>query len=153
MNNRQTRDDRTGSPILDLSKHAAATQAGQLIDQSLQQPILTAEDLGYATPLGDTIFVQMRQAAKRSKGGILLPDEAQPVPNRGVVIAVGPGNHTIAGVQVAVGVSVGDEVQFVQQAWANRIEVNGHMVLPMKEHDVFCRYLPPVDMAKAQPVS
>lgn len=129
--------------VIDLRKQAASTQVGQLIDQSLQQPVLTAEDLGYATPLGDTIFVQMRQAAKRSKGGILLPDEAQPTPNRGVVVAVGPGNHTISGVLVPVGVVVGDQVQFAQQSWGNRIEVNGHMVLPVKEHDLYCAYRPP----------
>ena len=61
-------------------------------------------------PLGDKILVTVLESEERTKGGIILPDTAREKPQRGLVVAVGPGKLLDSGRRGEVGVSVGDEV-------------------------------------------
>lgn len=133
--------------VIDLRKPRELS-AGEVLDQMNKRPTLTAEDLNYATPLGDVVFVQAKQPPARSPGGVLLA--SQPVPNRGVVVAVGPGNTTISGVVIAIDLAVGDEVQFMQQSFANQMQVNGHPVIPLHENEIVCKFKAP-EAAKVKP--
>lgn len=135
----QTVNDRTGLPI--ITGKPRELSAGEVLDQMSKRPTLTAADLNYAVPLGDVVFVQAKQPPARSPGGVILAN--QPVPNRGVVVAVGPGNTTISGVTVPIDVKYGDEVQFMQQSFANQMQVNGHPVIPLHENEIVCKFKPP----------
>ena len=46
-------------------------------------------------PLDDRIVVEPLEAEEKTAGGILLPDTAKQKPQRGRVLAVGPGNRHI----------------------------------------------------------
>jgi len=61
-------------------------------------------------PLSDHVLVKPTEAEEVTSGGIVLPDTAQEKPQRGEVIAVGPGKLTDNGKLVALEVKVGDDV-------------------------------------------
>ena len=63
-------------------------------------------------PLDDRVVVEPLSAEETTAGGIVLPDAAQEKPQRGSVVAVGPGRLLESGERAAVGVVVGDEVLF-----------------------------------------
>lgn len=68
-------------------------------------------------PLRDNILVKDHIEAK-TDGGIFLPDQAlKKMPQRGTVVAVGPG-ELVDGARRPLDVSVGDEVVFVKYAGA-----------------------------------
>jgi chaperonin GroES len=85
-------------------------------------------------PLGDRLVVR-KATEKTSKGGILLPETAREKPQKGEVLAVGPGKRGEDGLINPVAVKVGDVVAF--QAWAgSEIKDLGDDILVMREDDV-----------------
>ena len=90
-------------------------------------------------PLGDRIIVRREAAESKSSGGILLPDTAKKKPQRGVVLAVGPGKmNPKDGARLPMTLKVGDVVLFT--AWAgdefqDKKQKDGE-VLVMHEADV-----------------
>lgn len=84
-------------------------------------------------PLDDRVVVSVSKK-KETAGGILLPDVAQDRPQKGEVLAVGPGRMLDDGTRAAMSVRVGDVVLFA--AWAgNEIKDLGDDVLIMREAD------------------
>ncbi len=75
-------------------------------------------------PLDDRVVVEPLEAEEKSTGGILLPDSAKQKPQRGRVLAVGPGKLSEKGERIALGVVKGDEVIYGRYA-GNDIEVEG----------------------------
>ena len=65
-------------------------------------------------PLGDRVLVKPEEVEdKKSPGGIIIPDNAQKEkPERGRVVAVGPGKRGDDNELVPVSVRVGDRVMF-----------------------------------------
>src|SRR5262249_20762084 len=63
-------------------------------------------------PLDDRVVIQQIEAEEKTAGGIVLPDTAKEKPQRGRVIAVGPGKLLDSGERAAIGVVEGDEVLF-----------------------------------------
>ena len=61
-------------------------------------------------PLDDRVVVEPLEAEEKSAGGILLPDTAKQKPQRGRVLAVGPGKLRDNGERMALAVHKGDEV-------------------------------------------
>jgi chaperonin GroES len=88
-------------------------------------------------PLGDRIIVQRHSAEEKTVGGILLPDTAKNKPQRGKVLAVGPGKEIKDGSRRPLQVKVGDEIIFT--AWAGdefKDHQNTGEILIMHEEDV-----------------
>lgn len=90
-------------------------------------------------PIGDRIIVRREVSEEKTAGGILLPDTAKKKPQRGVVLAVGPGklNHK-DGSRIPMTLKVGDVVVFT--AWAgdefkDKKQKDGE-ILVMHETDV-----------------
>ena len=75
-------------------------------------------------PLDDRVVVEPLEAETKTAGGILLPDTAKQKPQRGRIIAVGPGKMRDDGHRNVLNVSRGDEVLYGRYA-GNDIEVNG----------------------------
>jgi chaperonin GroES len=72
--------------------------------------------------LGDRVLVKTSEEVSVTPGGILLPDEARPKPQRGVAVAVGPGaprQMSARDETWPMGVHVGDEVLFTRYAGAS----------------------------------
>ena len=63
-------------------------------------------------PLDDRVVVRPGEAEETTAGGIVLPDAAKEKPQRGTVLAVGPGRLLDSGERSAIGVEVGDEILF-----------------------------------------
>jgi chaperonin GroES len=67
-------------------------------------------------PLNDRVVVKRAASEEKTTGGILLPDTAKDKPQRGEVIAVGPGKALKDGSRKGLQVKVGDKVLFT--SWA-----------------------------------
>ncbi len=89
-------------------------------------------------PLDDRVVVQAMDAEERTSGGIVLPDTAQEKPQRGKVIAVGPGRLLDSGERCPVAVVVGDEVLFGKYGGTD-IEVDGKEVKILRESDILAK--------------
>ena len=89
-------------------------------------------------PLDDRVVVEPLSAEETTAGGIVLPDAAQEKPQRGKVVAVGPGRLLDSGERAAVGVVVGDEVLFGKFGGTD-IEVDGSEVKILRESDILAK--------------
>ena len=89
-------------------------------------------------PLDDRVVVEPLEAEEKTAGGILLPDTAKQKPQRGRVLAFGPGKLNDNGNRGKVAVAVGDEVLYGRYA-GNDIEVSGKEVKIMRESDILAK--------------
>ena len=88
-------------------------------------------------PLGDRIVVRRFEAEEKTTGGILLPDTATNKPQRGKVLAVGPGKMLKDGTRRPLQVKEGDTVLFTSWAGDEYKEGrSGDNILLMREEDV-----------------
>ncbi len=88
-------------------------------------------------PLGDRIIVRRTEATEKSAGGVYLPDNAKQKPQRGKVMAVGPGKMLKDGTRRPLQVKEGDTVLFT--SWAGdefKERGNADAILVMHEEDV-----------------
>lgn len=92
-------------------------------------------------PLGDRVVVRREPAEDKTAGGIVLPDTAKNKPQRGTVLAVGPGRLKKDGTRAPMQLKVGDKVLFT--SWAghefrdSRSKEEGD-ILVMHESEVMC---------------
>ena len=91
-------------------------------------------------PLDDRVVVEPVEAEERTAGGIVLPDSAQEKPQRGHVIAIGPGKLLESGQRATPALSVGDEVIYGKYTGSD-IEVDGHEVKILRETDILAKVL------------
>jgi len=63
-------------------------------------------------PIWDRAVIRPIEVEQVSPGGILIPENARSNPNRGEVVAIGPGVYTDKGRLVEAGVEVGDVVLY-----------------------------------------
>ena len=68
-------------------------------------------------PLDDRVVVRPIDAEQTTAGGIVLPDSAQEKPQRGTVLAVGPGRLLDSGTRGELSVGVGDEERRHLSGW------------------------------------
>jgi chaperonin GroES len=86
-------------------------------------------------PLDDRVLVKQSAAEERTAGGIVLPDTAKEKPQRGRVIAVGPGKLLDDGKRAAPSVKKGDEVYYGKYS-GTEIKIDGEEYVILKESDV-----------------
>jgi chaperonin GroES len=82
------------------------------------------------TPLHDRVIVKPAAAEEKSAGGIIIPDTAKEKPQRGTVLAAGPGKK-----DEPVTVKAGDTVLYGKYA-GTEISVEGQDYLIMRESDI-----------------
>jgi chaperonin GroES len=87
-------------------------------------------------PLGDRIIVRRFEAEEKTAGGIVLPDNAKNKPQKGKVLAVGPGRLSKDGKRINMQVEEGDTVLFTSWAGDEFKEKAGDAILVMREEDV-----------------
>ncbi len=85
-------------------------------------------------PLHDRIVVE-RIEEEVKKGGIIIPDSAKEKPQKGKVIAVGPGRVDDNGKRIAMDVKKGDYILFGKYS-GNEIRIGDEEYLIMREEDV-----------------
>jgi chaperonin GroES len=91
-------------------------------------------------PLDDRVVVEPIEAEETTAGGIVLPDAAKEKPQRGTVIAVGPGKLLDSGSRGELSVSVGDEVIYGKYGGSD-IEVDGEDVKILRESDILAKVI------------
>jgi chaperonin GroES len=91
-------------------------------------------------PLDDRVVVEPVEAEERTAGGIVLPDTAKEKPQRGTVVAVGPGKLLDSGKRGDLSVSVGDVVIYGKYSGTD-IELNGNDVKIVRESDILAKVL------------
>jgi chaperonin GroES len=89
-------------------------------------------------PLGDRIIVEILDEEETTASGIVLPDTAKEKPQRGSVLAVGPGSRDEDGNYITMDVEVGDEVIFSKYG-GTEIKVGADDVLILRESDVLAK--------------
>src|SRR3954452_22994588 len=91
-------------------------------------------------PLDDRVVVEPVEAESRTAGGIVLPDTAKEKPQRGKVLAVGPGKLLDNGQRGQLSVSVGDQVIYGKYS-GSEVEVNGTEMKILREIDILAKVL------------
>ncbi len=89
-------------------------------------------------PLDDRVVVEPMDAEEITAGGIVLPDSAKEKPQRGTVIAVGPGKLLESGQRSTLSVSVGDHVLFGKYG-GTEVEIEGRDVKILRESDILAK--------------
>jgi chaperonin GroES len=90
-------------------------------------------------PLGDRLIVEALEEEQTTVGGIVLPDTAQEKPQRGTVLAVGPGaRNTETGDRIPLDVAEGDVVVYSKYG-GTEIKVEGDEYLILRESDVLAK--------------
>ncbi len=86
-------------------------------------------------PLGDRVVVEPIEQEEITAGGIVLPETAKEKPQRGLVVAAGPGARDDDGDRIALDVKVGDVVLYAKYA-GTEFKVDGKKLLILKESDL-----------------
>src|SRR5450432_4492768 len=86
-------------------------------------------------PLHDRIVVEAAAKEEKSAGGIILPDTAQEKPQRGKVLAVGPGKRLDSGQLAPIGINVGDTVLYGKYG-GTEVTVDGKDYVILRADDV-----------------
>ena len=81
-------------------------------------------------PLADRVLVEPAPAEEKTAAGIIIPDTAKEKPQKGVVVAVGPGKK-----DEPMTVSAGDNVLYGKYA-GTEITIDGVNYLIMRESDI-----------------
>jgi chaperonin GroES len=89
-------------------------------------------------PLGDRIIVEILDEEETTVSGIVLPDTAKEKPQRGRVLAVGPGARDEDGDYIKLDLEVGDEIIFSKYG-GTEIKVGTEDVLILRESDVLAK--------------
>ena len=91
-------------------------------------------------PLGDRLIVEVLDEEEITVSGIVLPDTAREKPQRGKVLAVGPGSRDEEGKYVPMDVEEGDEVIFSKYG-GTEIKIGVDEVLILRESDVLAKVI------------
>ena len=89
-------------------------------------------------PLGDRLIVEVLEDEETTVSGIVLPDTAKEKPQRGKVLAVGPGNRDDKGELVPMEVAEGDEIIFSKYG-GTEIKLGTEEVLILRESDILAK--------------
>jgi chaperonin GroES len=92
-------------------------------------------------PLGDRLIVEVLEEEESTVSGIVLPDTAREKPQRGRVLAVGPGSRDESGNFVAMDLAEGDEIVFSKYG-GTEIKVGVDEYLILRESDVLAKVTP-----------
>lgn len=86
-------------------------------------------------PLSDRVVIKPSDPDEQVKGGIIIPDTAKEKPQKGEIIAVGPGKISDAGEMIKMTVKVGDKVLYGKYS-GTEITVEGEDYLIVRESDI-----------------
>ncbi len=86
-------------------------------------------------PLGNRIVVEPIEQEEVTAGGIVLPETAKEKPQRGKILAVGPGERNDKGERIPLDVAEGDTVLFAKYA-GTEVKLDGKKLLILRESDL-----------------
>jgi chaperonin GroES len=88
-------------------------------------------------PSADRVVVEAAAAEEKTASGIIIPDTAKEKPQKGTIVAVGPGKFAdVSGALIPMTCKVGDEVLYGKYA-GTEITIDGKEYLIMRESDIY----------------
>tara|TARA_B100000614_G_scaffold31106_2_gene24056 strand:+ start:3795 stop:4079 length:285 start_codon:yes stop_codon:yes gene_type:complete len=87
-------------------------------------------------PLSDRVVVKPEAAEEKTASGIILPDTAKEKPQKGKVVAVGPGKVSDSGKTIKMNVKKGDTVLYGKYS-GTEVTFENEEYLIMRENDIF----------------
>jgi len=86
-------------------------------------------------PLADRVVIKPADAEEKVQGGIIIPDTAKEKPQKGEIVAVGPGKISDAGQTIAMTVKKGDMVLYGKYS-GTEVTVDNVEYLIVRESDI-----------------
>ena len=86
-------------------------------------------------PLGDRVVIQPTAREEMTKSGIVLPDTAKEKPQKGIVLAVGPGRTLDDGKREQIDVKKGDSVLYAKYA-GTEFKIDDEELLIVSQKDI-----------------
>ncbi len=86
-------------------------------------------------PLGERLIVKPIEQEEVTASGIVLPETAKEKPQKGDVLAIGPGDRDDDGKRIAMDVSVGNVVLFAKYS-GTEVKIDDDKLLILKESDI-----------------
>jgi chaperonin GroES len=86
-------------------------------------------------PLADRIVIMPLEAEQKTAGGIIIPDNAKEKPQKGEVVAAGPGKVSDNGQKVEMTLKKGDKVLYGKYS-GTEVSIDGKDYLIIRESDV-----------------
>jgi chaperonin GroES len=86
-------------------------------------------------PLGNRIIVEPTESEDVTSGGIVLPETAKEKPQKGTILAAGPGERDDDGDFIPMEVKVGDTVLYAKYS-GTEIKLEGKKLLILRESDL-----------------
>ncbi|MBE6480421.1 MAG: co-chaperone GroES [Atopobiaceae bacterium] len=87
-------------------------------------------------PLADRVLVKPAPKEERTSSGLYISSGAQEKPQRGTVVAAGPGKLNEDGERIALDVKVGDEVYYGKFG-GNEVKLDGEDFLLLRADDIY----------------
>lgn len=85
-------------------------------------------------PLSDKLVIKVVEDAEQTSGGIFIPDSAKEKPQKGEVIAVGPGKTNEKGEKEELGVKVGEIVLYAKYSGTDvKMDDTVYKILSVKD--------------------
>jgi chaperonin GroES len=100
-------------------------------------------------PLGDRLIVEALEEEETTVSGIVLPDTAKEKPQRGRVLAVGPGGRDEDGEYIPMDVEVGDEIIYSKYG-GTEVKLGADEYLILRESDVLAKVVAQKAKAKGK---
>jgi chaperonin GroES len=92
-------------------------------------------------PLADRVIVKpSEESESKTAGGIIIPDTAKEKPQKGEIVAVGPGRVDENGKIIAMNVKVGDTVMY-EKYGSNELKFDGENYLIMEENRILAVFV------------
>jgi chaperonin GroES len=86
-------------------------------------------------PLGNNLVISPTEGEEKTVSGIILPETAKEKPQKGVVLAAGPGRRLESGERQAMDVSVGDQVLYPKYG-GTEIKIDDKTLLIISEDSI-----------------
>jgi chaperonin GroES len=86
-------------------------------------------------PLSDHLVVEPQEKEEMTASGIILPETAKEKPQKGTVLAAGPGRTDDNGRRIEMDVKTGDVVLYARFA-GTEVKINDRKLLILKESDI-----------------
>ncbi|MBN1293991.1 MAG: co-chaperone GroES [Candidatus Latescibacteria bacterium] len=90
-------------------------------------------------PLEDRVIVKPLEAEEKTAGGVIIPDNAKQKPQKGEVVAVGPGKVSDKGSSLEMTLKKGDKVLYEKYS-GTEIKIEGEEYLIIRESDVLATF-------------
>lgn len=86
-------------------------------------------------PMDDRVVIDVCESEDTTSGGIILPDSAREKPQRGMIIAAGPGKLLDSGERGEMDVKIGDEVFYGRYA-GTEVDIDGDSFVVLRESEI-----------------